>query len=213
MILAALHSLEFEIAGLEKHFRIARQLSPSRNIPFNFCVLALRVGLLAETRREADALLSRYPDDVDVLSIVEDVACGCCDFEMLFEVRGRLERLGKPFKGIDHKKFLPVMDRAKAMGISVDQIVARLETAASVLREANEPIFGHMFDITPEGTFAYSFGVDANVAELTEYSLSMADVLVEKFEDPLADLITISCLRRRELPARELSHASAEAGA
>jgi hypothetical protein len=213
MILAALDAFTFDLDGVKDHYRIAQQLSSDRIIPFNFCVLARRVGLLAETRRVADSLLSRYPDDLKVLGLVDQVASTCCDFDLLMEVRSRISRLGAKWQGPDHAKFEPVLRLAKSMSISVNQIVERLEAAATILQRAREPIFGAMFDISPDGTVAYAFGLDASVVELTDYSLSIVDVLIEKFDDPLADLITISCQRKRELPTRELSLAGEEAGA
>jgi hypothetical protein len=210
MLLGSLDALEFDLDGVKDHFRIAQQLSAERIIPFNFCVVGRRVGLIADIRRAADGLLSRYPDDVKVLNLVSEVAAICCDFGMLFEARERADRLGKPIEGMDSRRFVPVVANAEELGISTDDIVERLQAAASVLTKAREPNFGALFDVSPEGTLAYSFSLDASASELTNYSLSIADVLLDRFQDPLSDLITISCLKKRELPTRELSHAGDE---
>jgi hypothetical protein len=211
MLLGSIDALEFDVGGFVSHFRIAQQLSSSRNIPFNLCVMARRIGCFNEARRVADSLLSHYPDDVAILNLVNEVGGLCCDFEMLFEARERLERLGKPAEGIDRRKFLPVCALRNSLGVTTDQIVERLEAAVSVLVDAREPNFGAVFDVSPEGTLAYGFGVDASATELAEYSLTIADVLLDRFEDPLSHLITISCLKKRELRTRELSNAGAEA--
>ena len=212
MILGSLDSLEFNVEGVKNHFKIAQQLSPDRVIPFNYCVVGRRIGLMGEIRKTADSLLSRYPDDLKVLNLVNEMAGVCCDLEMMFDARERSSRLGQDLNlgAIQQSKFIPVASRAKKLGISTEEIVARLDVAGATLRDSREPCFGAIYEVSPEGTVAYSFGLEASSAELTEYSLAIVDALVDAFSDPLSDLITISCLKKRELPTRELSRAGEE---
>lgn len=199
MVLGTLDALEFDVHGYLDHYRVAMQLSPERSLRVNFCVIGRRVLALREIYREAAALLESYPDDLHVLRVVEDAFFHCGDVAAVFGVHERRLKLGDTFVRGAITKWLPFLALAERMQVNGGDVLDRIDVAAGVLRDAKEPVFGVLFDIGSDGVAAFSYSVEAPASELTDYSIAMADAIIDRFENPLSDLITISCLERREL--------------
>lgn len=199
----------------ERHFRISSELSPSRHVRHNNIKAGLRLAYASRPLALARELMQAYPDDLAVLKLVREVAVQTLEFEMIVRVQSALNKLGVGEEaGAEEqiRRLMLVRDRALRYGITSADIVARLDAAGEVLREAREPIFGVLFDFALDGRLGYSLSVKADIGTICDLNFRIVDRLVERFDDTLADLFTIGCLiSRRELHATRLSHAGEEA--
>lgn len=198
----------------ERHFRISSELSPRRHIRHNDIMASLRLAYASRPLALARELMRAYPDDLVGLGLVRDVAVRTLEFDLMKQAQYALEKLGAQEADTElrMKKLAIVHDRALRLGISSADIVARLDAVGEILREAREPVFGSMFDFALEGRLAYSLAIKADIDTLCDLNFRIIDRLIERFDDTLADLLTIGCLvNRSELHATGLSRAGEEA--
>src|SRR5262249_32102465 len=140
-----------------------------------------------------------------VLRIARGAAVECLDFGLVSKVDELYRRMEVNLRPdeIPGSRFIEAASLARELGAAPQDIVARLECAASVLRDAREPIFSTLFDMASDGRFSYAFGVKADVSEISNLNFRIVDELIGKFDNTFVDLFTIACLRTRDvLPPR-----------
>lgn len=198
MVLGMASAFQNDMGGFQHHFGIAFELTSERYIRKNFIFAALRLGLVEQPLAHARDLFQLYPDDIGALRLVHEMAVRALEFELAEHSERALRKLAawREDEVITVARLRLARDRALRLGISSSDIVARLETAAKVVREAGEPVFGLIFDFAREGRFSYGFVLRANVEVLCDINFQIVDRLVDQFDDTLADLFTICCLTR-----------------
>lgn len=200
MLMGAVAALRFDADSFNDRFRIAKSLSADRHIRLNYSVMCNRLGLITSAFEEGRSLFERYPDDIAIVKAAQLTFMQSLNFDLMIEVEGHLRKLGVPedkVHGIPSNRFAEVAQRVREKSVGHDAILERLEVASKILRDYREPIFGTLFDIGQYGRIGYAFAVKADIERMTELNFAIVDAVVEKFDDTLADIFTISCLVTR----------------
>jgi hypothetical protein len=161
------------------------------------CLTVMSVALEVNAALELLQLMNlRYPDNIDAIRDNIVKSSDLLQFSMSVELMEKFDRLNvnspsqpKPLR----QRILLTRDAMIRCGLTDEDLAARLDVVAGTLREKNFDVWRSSRITLTDGTFMYFVHVDADADRCAELTFDIADALVESFEDPGADLFTISC--------------------
>lgn len=197
-VLGAVASYQLDPAEVERCFKNAIAQSD----PDNFVVFQLNRSIALHRvykQREALKLIAdvihRHKDNL--MLIREGIRLASCalQFEQLKEFRDLLELLHCEMPTdvalTDYEELL-FMAKQSEMGITSDDIVKRIDAAGETLLRQKVRFGSVNLRVTSDGECNYQFCVKVSPQEAAELTFTIADRLVEQFEDPMEKLLTFS---------------------
>jgi hypothetical protein len=200
-VLGVIAALRQNPAEVRTFFDAAIRLADAESYPVRVSnkVIALqRTYNLRESLEISLSLSERYPDNLDLLQLAHTCALTALKLGVVMELDNRAKALNHSLSVPDDNDnavdIEPLMNLMGRSGITDNQLLERIEVAASVLEKRKLRFFGNQFFTLSNGESAYKFLSMISPEEAAEVSFEIAEVIIETFDDPLSSVLTISCI-------------------
>lgn len=185
-------------------FRRAFTHSASSVHRMNYGIMLRRHCFMEEAYTHYMELARTCPDNIDILKGALETAGGCLQLDQMNAMRIALEKLNadltrhpvtQTFRGIPFER---LQTRLRERVADAGVLVQYIDVAGTVVRQRFGALSGFMMEITDEGEALLRFAVAASPCAAAEGSFAIAEALVSRFEDPLMDVLTMSCVASAE---------------
>jgi hypothetical protein len=204
-LLGALCSLEFDLEGTKSNFQASLATIDQDKLTATLINQATVLQNIYQFKDSADIYLdlhNLYRDDTHLLRHAIVASVKTLYLDKWDELMVDAQKLNfDPFDnttytrtGSDDQK--SAIRLIKSMGIPYSDVSDRVQSAGDYLFSRKLKYRGSLTHILKTGEISYQFFLDVSTSEAAQVSLDVAMHLIENFEDPLSDLITISCLSK-----------------
>jgi hypothetical protein len=217
MILSLADALAYKPDSVVNNFNCAIRLSSEPHLRLNGITCLHRIGLMESAFQHAWELADKYRDDLAILRVAVASAVDSGRFHAFMELAERFKKLAPQAEFNAWETYMTsslvasVVQHMDKLGITDDDLSRRVDAALSVLREAKEPLYNSVFDVSPNGSISLKFQVFTDIDTAIDYSFAMANKVISSFDDPLSDILTTGCLPYDELYSSRPSELRGEA--
>tara|TARA_R110002049_G_scaffold30388_12_gene104240 strand:- start:282 stop:1085 length:804 start_codon:yes stop_codon:yes gene_type:complete len=175
----------------------ALRISPIRELRSNYSGFLSRRFYFAKAFELADDLVSKYPDDLEIIEAGCELAVMTLQLDRLDDYTEILQRLKSEIKtrAPKNQEFWKIFrSRFQERTGSLRTVLELIEVAGSVARKNHRIHQATSIDITEDGEVVILYCVDASPESAAETNAQIADAIVSQFDDPMVDLISIGCM-------------------
>jgi hypothetical protein len=203
VVFGTLASLKLDVKKVKEYFKVALQTAPPESIPYVKDSFILALQRVYHFNEAADLAILTHNENRDNLPALNRAISTASASMRLSDVKVLLEHSVKlnhdPYSAPDFQRNgndlqEPSMELLKKFDLKESVITDRIETAGKYLLSKNIISRGSMMNHLRSGEISYQFILPVTSKEAAELSFDLALALIEEFDNPLSEILTISCI-------------------